>query len=125
MWQGGLTLVFGSCHFQVCRALGFAVHPPPACAQHGPRRLPRFPRSLPLGLQAKGDPARYSHARADPDSGRAPTSRPPPQMNEVLGSPHTQPCQVCRGLGGGCRAGVTGEEAEAGGVPEILEEGEP
>lgn len=54
--EGGLTLVFGSCHFQVCRALGFAVHPPPACAQDGPAGslLTLFPKSLPHGSARKG-----------------------------------------------------------------------
>lgn len=54
--EGGLTLVFGSCHFQVCRTLGFAVHPPPACAQDGPAGslLTLFPKSLPHGSARKG-----------------------------------------------------------------------
>lgn len=51
-------MVFGSRHFQVCRALSFAVHPPPAGAQDaaaGSLALPEVSATR-SALQAKETP---------------------------------------------------------------------
>lgn len=106
----GLTLVFGSRHFQVCRALGFAVHPPPACAQDGPAAPSRSPRSLPLGSASKETPARAPpHARAAPQAPTGSGGDLTARRRRRRRRPQPPPAAL-RGLGvakgeGGCTGG--------------------